>query len=144
MKVLPPWMIKEGMNLTKEQRGETKVETKGGSLTASELSDDKKSTTANDDAKNIQDEYVKAYYTALLMRQREQEEAVKKEQDSGNTAMSNEAYNTSTERQVGMKSKREDDYEGDDNEWEEAKFKAPSLNHGLWSFLGEEFSCSPA
>ncbi|KAL0444158.1 UNVERIFIED_CONTAM: hypothetical protein Slati_2138500 [Sesamum latifolium] len=73
----------------KEQRGETKVETKGGSLTASELSDDKKSTTANDDAKNIQDEYVKAYYAALLMRQREQEEAVKKEQDSGNAAMSN-------------------------------------------------------
>ncbi|KAK4397947.1 Transcription initiation factor IIE subunit alpha [Sesamum angolense] len=128
MKVLPPWMIKEGMNLTKEQRGETKVETKGGSLTASELSDDKKSTTANDDAKNIQDEYVKAYYTALLMRQREQEEAVKKEQDSGNTAMSNEAYNTSTERQVGMKSKRED-YEGDDNEWEEAPPTGGTTEH---------------
>ncbi|KAK4437314.1 Transcription initiation factor IIE subunit alpha [Sesamum alatum] len=129
MKVLPPWMIKEGMNLTKEQRGETKVETKGGTLTASELSDDKKSTTANDETKNIQDEYLKAYYAALLMRQREQEEAVKKEQESANAAMSNEAYNSSTERQIGMKSKREDDYEGDDNEWEEAPPTGGTTEH---------------
>ena len=26
LKVLPPWMIKQGMNLTKEQRGEVKQE----------------------------------------------------------------------------------------------------------------------
>ncbi|PIN08346.1 Transcription initiation factor IIE, alpha subunit [Handroanthus impetiginosus] len=55
MKVLPPWMIKEGMNLTKEQRGETKPEAKmGGSLTTSELSDDKKSANVQDEEKNIQ------------------------------------------------------------------------------------------
>ncbi|KAG8386963.1 hypothetical protein BUALT_Bualt03G0203300 [Buddleja alternifolia] len=121
MKVLPPWMIKEGMNLTKEQRGETKIETKMGSTsTTSELSDDKKSTIVNDESKNIQDEYVKAYYAALLMRQREQEETVKKEeQESSNATMSNDVYNTPSERQVGMKSKRDDDYEGDDVEWEE-------------------------
>ncbi|KAK6134752.1 hypothetical protein DH2020_031486 [Rehmannia glutinosa] len=68
VKVLPPWMIKEGMNLTKEQRGEANKEVKmGGTTTAPELSDDKKSTTADDEAKNIQDEYIKAYYAAFLM-----------------------------------------------------------------------------
>lgn len=54
-KVLPPWMIKEGMSITKEQRGETKEEIKtDGNSTAPELSDDKKSTTVNDEEKNIQ------------------------------------------------------------------------------------------
>lgn len=55
MKVLPPWMIKDGMRLTKEQRGETNAEIKtGATLTASEVSDDKKSTTVNNEEKNIQ------------------------------------------------------------------------------------------
>lgn len=54
-KVLPPWMIKEGMNLTKEQRGEVKQESRmDGSSEAVEFSDDKKSTVENDDKKNIQ------------------------------------------------------------------------------------------
>ncbi|KAL1567643.1 transcription initiation factor IIE subunit alpha-like [Salvia divinorum] len=44
MNVLPPWMIKKGMNLTKEQCGETSQETKmGGSSVALEITDDKKS-----------------------------------------------------------------------------------------------------
>ncbi|GMP62983.1 hypothetical protein CsSME_00024862 [Camellia sinensis var. sinensis] len=55
MKVLPPWMIKQGMNLTKEQRGEVKQESKmEGTSAAVELSEDKKSTTGKDDAKNLQ------------------------------------------------------------------------------------------
>ncbi|XP_051125120.1 transcription initiation factor IIE subunit alpha-like [Andrographis paniculata] len=117
MKVLPPWMIKEGMNLTREQRGEAKAESKtGGNLTASGNFDDKKSTTANEDEKNIQDEYIKAYYAALLKRQQEQEESVKKEEESTNATISH--GNLTAERQVGMKSKR-DDYEGDNAEWEE-------------------------
>lgn len=54
MKVLPPWMIKEGMNLTKEQRGEASLEAKmGGNIIASELSDDKKSTTVNEETESI-------------------------------------------------------------------------------------------
>lgn len=52
------------------------------------------------------------------MRQHEQGETVKTEQESPNTAIPNEDT-TLNERQVGMKLKR-DDYEGDDNEWEEA------------------------
>lgn len=55
LKVLPPWMIKEGMNLTKEQRGEAKQESKmDGSSAFLEFSDDKKSLVENDDKKNIQ------------------------------------------------------------------------------------------
>jgi transcription initiation factor TFIIE subunit alpha len=48
-------MIKEGMNLTKEQRGEVKQESRmDDSSAAVEFSDDKKSTVDNDDKKNIQ------------------------------------------------------------------------------------------
>ena len=55
LKVLPPWLIKEGMNLTKEQQGEVKQELRmDGSSAAVEFSDDKKATIENDDKKNIQ------------------------------------------------------------------------------------------
>lgn len=54
MKVLPPWMIKEGMNLTKEQRGEVKQESNmEGTSAAPGSSDDKKSIEI-EDVKNIQ------------------------------------------------------------------------------------------
>lgn len=119
MKVLPPWMIKQGMNLTKEQRGEAiKQEKMDGTSAPMGLSDDKKSEASKDDVKNIQDEYVKAYYAALLQQQYHQQEAaskkVKEEQST------DDAPSMSTERQVGMKFKREDDDEGDDVEWEDA------------------------
>ncbi|XP_049394297.1 transcription initiation factor IIE subunit alpha-like [Solanum stenotomum] len=117
MKVLPPWMIKEGMNLTKEQRGEVKQESNmEGTSAAAGLSDDKKSI-GFEDVKNIQDEYIKAYYEALFKRQKEQEEATKILPETSTT---DGVYNTSTERQVGMKSKREEEDEGEDVEWEEA------------------------
>lgn len=55
MKVLPPWMIKQGMNLTKEQRGEVKEEAKAdGTSTAVGSSDEKKSAAENNDVKNYQ------------------------------------------------------------------------------------------
>ena len=55
LKVLPPWMIKEGMNLTKEQRGEVKGEAKMDAGSAStQFSDDKKSSANDDDKTNIQ------------------------------------------------------------------------------------------
>ncbi|RZC08570.1 General transcription factor IIE subunit 1 isoform F [Glycine soja] len=57
LKVLPPWMIKSGMVLTKEQRGEVKEEIKmDGTSTSSSAQylDDKKSTVDHDDKKNIQ------------------------------------------------------------------------------------------
>ncbi|KAF8391831.1 hypothetical protein HHK36_022169 [Tetracentron sinense] len=113
MKVLPPWMIKQGMNLTKEQRGEAKQETKmDSSLAPAELSDDKKS----------KDEYAKAYYAAILKRQQEQEEENKRKQQelyNTNNAM-NGVPDISSDRRVGMKSKRDEDERDDDVEWEEA------------------------
>jgi transcription initiation factor TFIIE subunit alpha len=117
MKVLPPWMIKQGMNLTKEQRGEVKQESNMESTSVNgDLSDDKKSIDVKDDVKNLQDEYFKAYYAALLQRQQEQEAASSKEQEIGSNT--NDA---SLDRQVGSKMKRADGDEGDDDvDWEEA------------------------
>ncbi|KAK9091152.1 hypothetical protein Sjap_024329 [Stephania japonica] len=123
MKVLPPWMIKQGMNLTMEQRGEVKQELRPESSSPANQLDDKKSKVNDkDDEKSIQasekkhlcDEYLKAYYAALLQRQQDQEEAAKRNQQ--------ELDNISSEmpRQVGMKSKREDDDRDDGVEWEEA------------------------
>ncbi|KAH6788557.1 Transcription factor TFIIE [Perilla frutescens var. frutescens] len=139
MKVLPPWMIKQGMNLTKEQRGETSQEAKmGGDSKAMELFDDKKSTAVDEDTKrSIEDEYAKAYYDAYLKKlQHKTEERIKKEAETPNNAITSEVFNASSERQVGMKSKREDDFEGDDIEWEEGpstgntsdQFKVHDLN----------------
>ncbi|KAH9618918.1 hypothetical protein KSS87_006570 [Heliosperma pusillum] len=117
MKKLPPWMIKQGMNLTMEQRGELKDEAKmDGSSVPSAFVDDKKSTVG-DDGKNYQSEYLKAYYDALLKRQ--QEEAARKQQPSN---LPSSDQGTSSDRQVGMKSKRPDEVEEED-EWEEG---APS------------------
>ncbi|XP_057522194.1 transcription initiation factor IIE subunit alpha-like isoform X2 [Amaranthus tricolor] len=122
MKVLPPWMIKQGMKLTKEQRGEVKEDTKTEITSdSSALSDDKKSTVTKDE-KSFQDEYFKAYYAALLERQREED--AKRQQDLSNIDISDQ--HTSSDRQVGMKSKREDEIE-DEDVWEEA---TPSGNPG--------------
>lgn len=52
MKVLPPWMIKQGMNLTKEQRGEVKTEVKTD--LSSNPADDKKSSVDKDNEKSLQ------------------------------------------------------------------------------------------
>nr|KYP55649.1 hypothetical protein KK1_001871 [Cajanus cajan] len=109
LKVLPPWMITSGMNLTKEQRGEVKQEAKmdgTSTSTAAQYTDDKKST----------DEYIKAYYAALLKQQEELEEAAKKQ--SSNTLPAEDPSSSTSNRQVGMKSKREEDDDG--TEWEEA------------------------
>lgn len=121
MKVLPPWMIKQGMNLTKEQRGEVKEEVKMDGSSALGGSDDKKSNIEKDE-QSFQDEYLKAYYAALFERQ--QQEAAKKQQELSNGQTSDQG--PSSERQFGTKSKREDEDE-DDLEWEEA---APSGNNG--------------
>lgn len=67
MKVLPPWMIKQGMNLTKEQRGDVKEEVKmAGSSATVGLSDEKKSATETDDVKNIQVRTIKVFMLYFL------------------------------------------------------------------------------
>lgn len=114
MKVLPPWMIREGMNLTKEQRGEF-GETKMGGPSAG-FPEDKKSISNKDNATSLQDEYIKAYYAALLQRQQEQDAAAKGQEE----LLSNATSNGTVERQVGMKSKRDENEGDEDVEWEEA------------------------
>lgn len=117
MKVLPPWMIKEGMNLTNEQRGgvkqESNVEGTSGNM---DLKDDKKLTSQEDDVKNLQDEYFKAYYAALLQRQKEQEEGTKKEQDLSINTADVEASNS-------RKRQRDDDVEWEDTPTQGETFK---------------------
>uniref|UniRef100_A0A1J3F7T7 General transcription factor IIE subunit 1 n=1 Tax=Noccaea caerulescens TaxID=107243 RepID=A0A1J3F7T7_NOCCA len=114
-KVLPPWMIKQGMNLTAEQRGDMRQDEKVDGVSGGEakLSDDKKSAMGNGDDKDLKDEYLKAYYAALLKQQALAEKANQQE-----SAGDIELATTSSDRQVGMKSKREEQDEEDD-EWEE-------------------------
>ncbi|KAL2462852.1 general transcription factor IIE subunit 1-like [Forsythia ovata] len=129
MKVLPSWMINQGMNLTAEQRGETKQEAKmADSLPAEGISDDKTPPTDKDDVNIIEDEYLKAYYAALLSRQRDLEADAKREQETSNATISNEVHNNPTERQVGTKSKRCDESEGDDVEWDESPAGSTTSN----------------
>ncbi|KAG6492800.1 hypothetical protein ZIOFF_047767 [Zingiber officinale] len=116
LKVIPPWMIKQGMNLTIEQRRgimpEPNVEHNSDDKKSSV--DDKKPSADRDNEKSLQDEYLKAYYAALVKRQ-EEEEASRRIQQQ--TELSTSAAEEPVDRRVGMKSKREDD---EDIEWESA------------------------
>ncbi|GAA0148045.1 general transcription factor [Lithospermum erythrorhizon] len=108
IKVLPPWMIKQGMKLTKEQLGELKEEPMDGSLDPLGSSDDKKkAVTEPEDSKHVQEEFMKAYYAAYIKREQE------------TTVAASDAHLSSTERLVGEKSKRGDNDDGEDVEWEE-------------------------
>ncbi|XP_006659342.2 general transcription factor IIE subunit 1 [Oryza brachyantha] len=109
LKVLPPWMIRQGMTLTKEQRGET---SNSSNLDEKSEVKDEKKQDSKEDEKSIQDEYIKAYYEAFRKKQ-EEEDAKRRVKQEGETL----ASVSHSERQVGMKSKREDDDEG--VEWEE-------------------------
>ncbi|XP_042379861.1 uncharacterized protein LOC121972233 [Zingiber officinale] len=64
------------------------------------------------------DEYLKAYYEAILKRQKEQEEALSIQQGIERTQMQDDGV-SETERQVGKKAKRQV-YEKDIVEWEDA------------------------
>ncbi|KAK1565401.1 hypothetical protein Q3G72_025732 [Acer saccharum] len=61
-----------------------------------------------------ENEYVKAYYDALLKKQQELEEAVTKQREFSNAPISDALSGMPSNRQVGMKSKRDDD-EGDND-----------------------------
>ncbi|CAL9213547.1 unnamed protein product [Arabidopsis halleri] len=131
LKVLPPWMIKEGMNLTEEQRGEMRQEAKvdGGSRGAAKLSEDKKSASGNGDEKDLKDEYLKAYYLELL---KQQELAARRNQQesAGESASDIQLGTTSSGRQVSMKAKREEEDEDEDEEDVEWEEKAPVAANG--------------
>lgn len=63
---------------------------------------------------------MKAYYAALLKKQQELEEAAKKQEELSNPNISDDLSDMSSGRQVGMKSKRDEDEGDDDVDWEEA------------------------
>ncbi|KAF9595318.1 hypothetical protein IFM89_038470 [Coptis chinensis] len=120
MKVVPPWLIKQGMNLTSEQRGGLKQDLEMENSSATEgSSDDKKSRVDEKDEKSIQDEYVKAYYAALLKRQQEQEEAARREHQELEETNDFSNEEIPSDRRVGMKSRREENG-SDAVVWEEA------------------------
>ena len=64
LKVLPPWMVKEGMNLTKEQRGETSNASNGDEK--SEGKDEKKQDPKEDE-KSIQVSQLSIEHTMYLL-----------------------------------------------------------------------------
>ncbi|XP_031502828.1 uncharacterized protein LOC116265952 [Nymphaea colorata] len=125
MKALPPWMIKQGMQLTKEQQGLVKQETKMDGLTSSNGStEDKKPGNQEKEAtQNLQEEYLKAYYSALLERQKAAAVAAAAAAAATNASTlgtSTTVSEPTSQRQVGMKAKREDDGD-EDIEWEESE-----------------------
>ncbi|CAN7038748.1 unnamed protein product [Brassica oleracea var. botrytis] len=127
LKVLPPWMIKQGMNLTEEQRGEMRHEAKVD-VGSSKLSDDKKSAMESGDDKDLlKDEYFKAYYAALIQQQQDLAQKQRREESGGEVvAPDSELASTSSDRQVGMKSKREEE----EDEWEEEVAPVPVAGNG--------------
>ncbi|CAO2038531.1 unnamed protein product [Urochloa humidicola] len=107
LKVLPPWL-----NLKKKQREETCT------LELTETTEDKSDKNQDSKDKSIQEEYVKAYYEAL-MKQQEVEDPKRRIQEEGEKFVSD----SQSERQVGKKYKQQD--AGEDIEWEE---KQPAGN----------------
>uniref|UniRef100_A0A1D1YH39 General transcription factor IIE subunit 1 n=1 Tax=Anthurium amnicola TaxID=1678845 RepID=A0A1D1YH39_9ARAE len=117
LKVLPPWMIKQGMNLTKEQRGEVKPMADAKISARTDVSDDKQEDT-KEDLKRWEEEYITAFYKAYAQTL---SDTMQQESEISQPSTSNVSNGISdtTVRRVGMKSKREDD-EDDGIEWEEA------------------------
>ncbi|MCL7038863.1 hypothetical protein MKW94_003351 [Papaver nudicaule] len=118
-KVVPPWMITKGMNLTKEQLGKVTTEEKKVDVkpTSADLYEDKKPTFGEKEDEKYIDEYYKAYYEGLSKMQQERDEAARMIQGEL-TSSGNGFSDMPSDRQVGFKSKREED--DDDVEWEDA------------------------
>ncbi|KAJ0239264.1 TFIIEalpha/SarR/Rpc3 HTH domain-containing protein [Hirschfeldia incana] len=105
IKPMPQWMIRQGMNLTMEQRGETSQEAKVGGVSEGEvkLSDDNKPPAMGNDY----DTYLKFQeaYCAALLKQLKAAQKINQQESSRDIQSSI----TNSDRQVGMKSKREEE-----------------------------------
>ncbi|CAA6654773.1 unnamed protein product [Spirodela intermedia] len=113
-KVLPPWMIRQGMSLSRDQRGEAAPMNTSPALLDQKQKDGKEGT------ESLQEEYVTAFYEAYAKMQMELAEAAKKKAEEPEVSqplipvLSSEVAAGTSCRQVGVKSKREE------LEWEEA------------------------
>ncbi|KAF8051366.1 hypothetical protein N665_1739s0006 [Sinapis alba] len=99
IKPMPQWMIRQGMNLTKEQRGEAKVD--GVLEGAVKLSDDNKPSAMEND----NDTYLQVAYYAALLQQQVAAQKLNQQESSPDI----QSATTNSDRQVGMKSKREEE-----------------------------------
>lgn len=79
----------------------------------------------------LQDEYIKAYYAALLKKQQELDEATKNQQEYSSTPVTDGLFGASSNRQVGMKSKREEVEGDDDVDWEEAPVPGKCIEYHI-------------
>ncbi|CAL1380895.1 unnamed protein product [Linum trigynum] len=127
LKVFPPWLIKPGMNITEEQRGEVKQESEMVGSLSSGFSDDNKTVSEDDEKKLLQ---------------RHELEAANKQQEVLETSDWNGPPESSPQRQVGMKFKREDDEGDDDVDWEEAPMRGESSNYRVHD-LNKEAKATP-
>ncbi|CAM6106125.1 unnamed protein product [Calypogeia fissa] len=122
LKVLPPWMIRQGMQLTASQRGETRtdVKTENGELAnGAEPTDVKPAEEDKEETqRKIQEEYLKAYYAALLARQQEAQQATAPPLQE--LVVTPDEDVKEDVREVGVKAKREDEEDDEEVEWEEA------------------------
>ncbi|GKD36161.1 transcription initiation factor IIE subunit alpha, partial [Tanacetum coccineum] len=106
LKKLPPWMIKEGMKLTNEQRGVVMQESNTDRTSSMDDKKDEKMSIGQEE------EYLKAYYEALLQQQRVQEATNITEDPSIDN------FPTDADPSNSRKRQRDDDEEND-VEWEE-------------------------
>lgn len=83
----------------------------------------------------FQDEYIRAYYAALLKKQQELDEAAKNQQESSNKPISDGLSGASSNRQVGMKSKREEVEGDDDVDWEEVPVAGNCIEYHIKSIM---------
>ncbi|KAI3926052.1 hypothetical protein MKW98_028188 [Papaver atlanticum] len=109
-----------GMNLTEEEKVD-------GKTTIHDLTEDRKPKIGEmEEEKDIQVEYYKAYYEALMKMQQERDEAAKMNQQEP-TSSENVLSDKPSDRRAGMKSKREED--DDDIEWEDAPTTGTATEH---------------
>lgn len=161
LKVLPPWMIRQGMQLTASQRGETAAGDvkgeNGESLHDGPEAKDVKPAAEEDQEekqRRLQEEYLKAYYAALLKRQQDAEQeaaaaAATAMQATELVVTPDEDVRDEGVREVGMKSKREDEEDDEEVEWEEVAAAAGTrvrnviaTNFLLWFFCSvNHFLC---
>ncbi|KAJ7518182.1 hypothetical protein O6H91_21G058600 [Diphasiastrum complanatum] len=123
-KVLPPWMIRQGMNVpTSYSDGRHEVKTEEGLGLANSTALDVKPVEDKEAIEQkLKEEYYKAYYAALLQRQQEAAQV-----HTVATVVTDEQVTThgqeiaTSDRQVGMKSKRDErEEEEEEVEWEDA------------------------